>query len=66
MLIRRAILTKRGVPVKGQLWSHKLFAKSLDKYITLMDSVKIYSTSNMYGHPEVITFSLLDLMKLTC
>ncbi|CAK9236682.1 unnamed protein product [Sphagnum troendelagicum] len=52
--MRRAILTKRGVPVKGQLWSHKLFAKSLDKYITLMDSVKIYSTSNMYGHPELI------------
>jgi hypothetical protein len=52
---RRAILTKRAVPIKGQLRSHKLFAKSLDKYIDLVDHVRIYSTTEMYGPAQVHT-----------
>ncbi|KAJ7296361.1 hypothetical protein O6H91_Y128600 [Diphasiastrum complanatum] len=52
--IRRAILTKRAVPVKGQLRSHKLFAESLEKYCELVDQVKIYSTSCIGGPAELI------------
>ncbi|CAM6046406.1 unnamed protein product [Sphagnum compactum] len=54
--MRRAILTKRGVPIKGQLRSHKLFAKSLDKYIDLVDHVRIYSTTEMYGPAQMIGY----------
>ncbi|BFI10918.1 hypothetical protein MPTK1_3g18830 [Marchantia polymorpha subsp. ruderalis] len=52
--MRRAIITKRGVPVKGQLRSHKLFAASLEKYCDLVDHVKIFSTSQMGGPGELI------------
>ncbi|KAG0585552.1 hypothetical protein KC19_2G020400 [Ceratodon purpureus] len=51
--LRRAIVTRRGVPVKGQLRSHKLFAKSLKKYIEMVDAAKIYSTSAWNGPAEV-------------
>jgi hypothetical protein len=53
---RRAILTKRAVPIKGQLRSHKLFAKSLDKYIDLVDHVRIYSTTEMYRPAQMIGY----------
>ena len=46
-------MTRRGVPVKGQLRSHKLFAKSLKKYIEMVDAAKIYSTSAWNGPAEV-------------
>jgi len=46
-------VTKRGVPVKGQLRSHKMFAKSVEKYISVVDSAKIYSTSAWNGPAEV-------------
>lgn len=46
-------MTKRGVPVKGQLRSHKMFAKSLEKYISVVDAAKIYSTSAWNGPAEV-------------
>lgn len=52
--MRRAIATKRGVPVKGQLRSHKLFAKSLEKYISLVDAAKIFTTSAWNGPAELI------------
>ncbi|KAG6557385.1 hypothetical protein Mapa_000654 [Marchantia paleacea] len=52
--MRRAIITKRGVPVKGQLRSHKLFAASLEKYCDLVDHVKIFSTSQMGGPGQMI------------
>ncbi|EFJ30534.1 hypothetical protein SELMODRAFT_231175 [Selaginella moellendorffii] len=48
--IRRAIITKRAVPIKGQLRSHKLFAGSLEKYCELVDNAKIYTT-NKVGEP---------------
>jgi hypothetical protein len=47
-------VTKRGVPVKGQLRSHKLFAKSIEKYISMVDLAKIYSTSAWNGPAELI------------
>jgi hypothetical protein len=46
-------VTKRGVPVKGQLRSHKLFAKSIEEYISMVDLAKIYSTSAWNGPAEV-------------
>ncbi|CAM6081855.1 unnamed protein product [Calypogeia fissa] len=52
--MRRTIITKRGVPVRGQLRSHKLFTKSIEKYCELADHVKIYSTSKMGEGPELI------------
>ncbi|KAL2633664.1 hypothetical protein R1flu_005143 [Riccia fluitans] len=54
--MRRAIITKRGVPVKGQLRSHKLFAASLLKYCELVDHVKIFSTSEMGGPGQMIAY----------
>lgn len=55
-------MTKRGVPVKGQLRSHKMFAKSIEKYISVVDAAKIYSTSAWNGPAEVkmITKNRLD------
>lgn len=44
-ILRRAILTGRGVPIGGQLKSHKLFAKSLETYVDHVDHAKIFSTS---------------------
>ena len=46
-------MTKRGVPVKAQLRSHKLFAKSIEKYISVVDAAKIYSTNAWNGPAEV-------------
>jgi hypothetical protein len=60
---RRAILTKRAVPIKGQLRSHKLFAKSLDKYIDLVDHVRIYSTTEMYRPAQVHTHTHTHTQK---
>lgn len=58
-------MTKRGVPVKGQLRSHKMFAKSLEKYISVVDAAKIYSTSAWNGPAEVEFFELSRLRTKT-
>ncbi|KAG0612607.1 hypothetical protein M758_6G041400 [Ceratodon purpureus] len=52
--MRRAIATKRGVPVKGQLRSHKMFAQSAEKYMSMVDSAKIFSTTAWNGPAELI------------
>ncbi|KAJ7545143.1 hypothetical protein O6H91_09G109100 [Diphasiastrum complanatum] len=52
--IRRAVSTKRSVPIEGQLRSHKMFASSLEKYCQLVDNVKMYSTSWTGKKPELI------------
>ncbi|CAK9197391.1 unnamed protein product, partial [Sphagnum troendelagicum] len=54
--MRRAILTKRGVPIRGQLRSHKLFAKSLERYIEMVDHAKIFSTTEMYEPAQMIGY----------
>ncbi|CAI5490787.1 unnamed protein product [Closterium sp. Naga37s-1] len=64
--MRRAILTKRGVPVHEQLRSHKLFASSVEAYCEsvriygiveaycdLVDVATLYSTIHMGGPPQV-------------
>ncbi|KAL3694085.1 hypothetical protein R1sor_007736 [Riccia sorocarpa] len=63
--MRRAIITRRGVPVKGQLRSHKLFASSLVKYCELVDHVKIFSTSEMGGPGQLIAYKDGDHNLLT-
>lgn len=57
LLHRRAVTTKRAVPVKGQLKSHKMFSKSIDKYVSLVDTARIYSTSTWKGPAEVNVLS---------
>jgi len=52
--MRRAIATKRGVPVKGQLRSHKMFAESAEKYLSMVDAAKVFSTSAWNGPAELI------------
>lgn len=53
-------MTKRGVLVQGQLRSHKLFAKSIEKYIEVVDAAKIYSTSAWNGPAEVKKYHQRD------
>ncbi|CAI6002639.1 unnamed protein product [Closterium sp. NIES-64] len=54
--MRRAILTKRGVPVHEQLRSHKLFASSVEAYCDLVDVATLYSTNHMGGPPQLIGY----------
>eukprot|EP00850_Spirogloea_muscicola_P014422 SM000103S09514 [mRNA] locus=s103:396998:399000:+ [translate_table: standard] len=54
--MRRAILTGRGVPVKGQLRSHSLFAASVEHYCSLVDHATIYSTDSIGGPPQLIAY----------
>ena len=44
--------------MKGQLRSHKMFAKSAEKYMSLVDSAKIYSTSAWNGPAEVMNLTI--------
>ncbi|KEH42750.1 calmodulin calcium-dependent NAD kinase isoform X2 [Medicago truncatula] len=52
--IRRAIMTKRAVRVKSQLESHKRFANAFPKYCELVDSARLYYTSDVRGPPKLI------------
>lgn len=53
VLGRRAILTKRGVPVDAQLRSHMLFARSIEEYCELVDQATVYSTNSVGNPPQV-------------
>ncbi|KAG0599065.1 hypothetical protein M758_12G124900 [Ceratodon purpureus] len=52
--LRRAIATNRGVLLEFLLRSHKMFVKSLEKYISMVDAAKIFSTSAWNGPAELI------------
>ena len=52
-MVRRAVLTKRAVPVKAQLRSHQLFAQNLEQYCGAVDKASVYSTNRWGGKPEV-------------
>eukprot|EP00897_Mesotaenium_endlicherianum_P009991 jgi/Mesen1/901/ME001156S00135 len=49
--MRRAILTRRGVPVGSQLRSHRLFATSIRYYCSIVDHATIYCTDAIGGPP---------------
>ncbi|CAN6439484.1 unnamed protein product [Victoria cruziana] len=52
--IRRAIVMGRGVRVKSQLRSHRMFASALHRYCDLVDEAKLYSTNAIGGPPKLI------------
>ncbi|CAI5941913.1 unnamed protein product [Closterium sp. NIES-65] len=51
--MRRAILSRRGVPVHKQLQSHRRFASSVEAYCDLVDVATLYCTDHTGGPPQV-------------
>ncbi|CAI5953301.1 unnamed protein product [Closterium sp. NIES-64] len=50
--MRRAILSRRGVPVHKQLQSHRRFASSVEAYCDLVDVATLYCTDHTGGPPQ--------------
>jgi hypothetical protein len=46
-------MTRRAVRVKSQLESHKRFANAFPKYCKLVDSARLYYTTDVRGPPKV-------------
>lgn len=53
--IRRAIVTRRAVRVRSQLQSHKRFAAAFQRYCSLVDGARLYSTNSL-GSAKLIAW----------
>jgi hypothetical protein len=51
--LRRKLITSRGVPVRGQLRSHRLYSENFEPYLPLFDKVSLYDTSGV-GDPQMV------------
>ena len=51
--LRRKLLTGRGVPVFGQLRSHRLFSENFESYLELLDKAMLFDTSET-GEPRKV------------
>lgn len=51
--LRRKLITSRGVPVFGQLRSHRLYSQNFEPYLPLFDKVSLYDTSGT-GDPQMV------------
>lgn len=49
--LRRKLITNRGVPVTGQLRSHRLFSENFESYLDLLDKGTLFDTS-CRGDPD--------------
>uniref|UniRef100_A0A0A8Z1R5 Zeta toxin domain-containing protein n=1 Tax=Arundo donax TaxID=35708 RepID=A0A0A8Z1R5_ARUDO len=69
--IRRAVITGRAVRVKSQLQSHKRFANAFNRYCSLVDNARLYSTNTM-GAAKLIGWKdgesslLVDTEEIGC
>eukprot|EP00899_Mesostigma_viride_P025497 jgi/Mesvir1/6131/Mv00835-RA.1 len=54
--MRRALLTGRGVPVRRQLASHRMFAAAFERYVRLVDKATLFSSNVLGGAPRIIAY----------
>lgn len=47
-------MTTRGVPIKSQLSSHKLFSKNFSSYVDMVDQATLYDNNMQSSDPVVI------------
>jgi len=52
--IRRYMATGRGVPISGQLRSHRLFSENFESYLSLFDRTVLYDLSSGNCPPQII------------
>ena len=55
--LRRTLETGRGVPLRSQLRSHRLFAESFPRYVALADQAFLYDSTTPLATPVLVASS---------